>query len=174
MIRMVSIFQVALGPDIPAQAREWRNNDIVRRWCRQFSLLTEDDHTKWLKRISEDNTIKMFSILVEARAVGVCGLTSIDRVNQKAEFSLYIAPSELRNGYGKKALMLLMHHAFKQQNLNRIWGESFEGNPAIQMFEKLGLSCEGTQRQAYFRNGKFIDSHIYAITRSEFNERYRD
>lgn len=174
MIRHRLVPQVALGPDIPEQAREWRNNYAVRRWCRQYSLLSESNHAEWLSKIAYDETIKMFSIIVEDRPVGVCGLTSIDRVNQKAEFSLYIAPGEQRKGYGRKALTLLLLHGFEQQNLNRIWGESFDGNPAQKMFESLGMTHEGRLGDAYFRDGEFISASIWAITRKEFNEFYRN
>lgn len=101
--------------------------------------------------------------------VGVCGLTSIDKINQKAEFSLYIAPDMQHKGFGRAALALLLHHGFNDFNLNRIWGESFDGNPAQKMFARMGMQKEGTLRESYFRGGKFIDSHIWAITRSQFN-----
>lgn len=172
MIKHPSIPLVSLGPDIPKQAREWRNTPEIRKWCRQYSLISEDNQSDWLNDLIDDRSIKMFSIDVEGRPVGVCGLTSIDRVNQRAEFSMYIAPKEQRKGYGKKALILLMMHGFNDQNLNRIWGESFDGNPAMILFKELGFGYEGRQKEAYFREGKFIDSHIVAITRSEFNELY--
>lgn len=182
---------IRLVADIPLEAREWRNHKFVQRWCRQYTLIDEKSHAQWLERISNDPTIKMYGIAhvketgvpkhpynpifpnyltqEEFTPVGVCGLTSINRVNQSAEFSLYIAPMFQRQGFGEKALRLLLDHGFKSHNLNRIWGETFDGNPAAKTFEKLGMKKEGTLRSSYFRDGKFIDSHIYAILRSEWN-----
>jgi RimJ/RimL family protein N-acetyltransferase len=164
---------IFLSPDIPASARDWRNYAGIWRWCRQHTLLDAKSHERWLERISTDPSIKMFGIEVEdgqgdRLPVGVCGLTSIDHLNQKAEFSLYISPGHQGSGLGKLALRTLLSHGFKDFNLNRIWGETYEGNPALTMFEKLGFTIEGKQRQAYFRDGKFIDSFIVSMLREEF------
>lgn len=161
---------VELVAEIPAKAREWRNDPAIWKWCRQNALISRAAHMRWLDRIETDPTIKMFGVRINAAAdIGVCGLTSIDRINQCAEFSLYIAPEFQRRGYAKEALKLLLDHGFKDQNLNRIWGETFDGNPALRMFIDLGMRLEGTSRQAYFRGGKFIDCHRVAILRSEWN-----
>ena len=161
--------QVVLVPDIPPQARQWRNMPEVWKWCRQYAPIDENHHAKWLERIAADPTIKMFGIEGDnRRPIGVCGLTSIDRVNQKAEFSLYIAPTEQAKGYGKDALKTLLQHAFFHQNLWRVWGEVYAGNPALKTFGELGFKVEGVLREDYFRNGKFIDVHRIAILRKDF------
>ena len=172
---------IFLTADISAGARHWRNDKSVYRWCRQFDVIDEASHDKWLEKISNDPTIKMYGILggnyvvstqwweieEEPHQVGVCGLTSIDRVNQSAEFSLYIAPEHQRKGYGRHALVELLKRGFYAHNLNRIWGETFEGNPALKMFKSLGMKVEGTLRQSYYRDGHFIDSQIVSMLRSE-------
>ena len=163
--------RVYLSSEIPIDARGWRNERCVWEWCRQNTLISEAAHQRWLERIETDPTIKMFGIHNEIlEHIGVCGLTSIDRVNQTAEFSLYIAPHEWKKGYGKDALKTLITHGFNDLNLNRIWGETYDGNPALKMFLSLGMKHEGTSRQAYFRNGRFIDCHRVAVLRSEWNE----
>lgn len=160
---------VQLVADIPRQAREWRNNAAINKWCRQFTLIDEMGQAEWEVRTRKDESIKMYGVQNRENIdVGVCGLTSIDRVNQKAEFSLYIAPAYQGAGYGKDALVTLLHHGFYAHNLNRVWGEVFADNPAMKMFEAVGLKLEGIQRQSYFRDGKFIDSLIVSVLRSEF------
>lgn len=154
--------------DIPLQARSWRNTETIQQWCRQYTFIDEASHSRWLERVSADPTIKMFGIYHFGHPVGVCGLTSIDRVNQNAEFSLYISPSEQRQGLGKAALRELLRHGFQDHNLERIWGESFEGNPAIEMFKSLGMKEEGRLRRAYFRRGKFVDAIRVSMLREEF------
>lgn len=163
---------VALSPDIPFNARDQRNLPEVFKWCRQYTLIDQESHNKWLANISKDPTIKMFGIVcgkaLKSQNVGVCGLTSIDHVNQKAEFSLYIFPKYHSSGYGKDALYTLLKHGFNDLNLNRIWGEVYDGNPAMILFESLGFKKEGIQRQSYFRQGRFINSHIISILRDEW------
>ena len=81
-----------LVAEIPKQAREWRNHPDVWKWCRQYTLISPKQHEKWLEKIENDPRIKMFGIKHNETELGVCGLTSIDKHNQSAEFSLYIAP----------------------------------------------------------------------------------
>ncbi len=150
---------------------KWRNNYKIWKWCRQNDELIYDNHLEWFDKIRKDPTIKMYSILdLDETYVGVCGLTDIDRVNQRAEFSLYIAPDFQRSGYATSALRTLLSHGFMNQNLNVIWGETFEGNPAYDLFLKIGMKHEGTRRQFYFKEGKHIDAHLISMTRSEFME----
>jgi RimJ/RimL family protein N-acetyltransferase len=151
---------------------KWRNHYFIWKWCRQNDLLNYENHCEWFDKIRNDPKIKMYSILAPGNDeyVGVCGLTDIDRVNQRAEFSLYIGPEYQRKGYAKAALKTLLSHGFLNQNLNVIWGETFEDNLALNMFMDIGMYREGSRRQFYYRSGKFIDAYLVSMTRSEFME----
>lgn len=164
---------VYLSAHISPRARRWRNSPSVNKWCRQYTDITPDEHRAWKTRIAEDPTIRMFTVCEteKGEGVGVCGLTSINHVNQTAEFSLYIAPSHQQMGYGSQALQTLVHHGFEALNLNRIWGEVFDGNPAMEMFKQVGFKLEGRLRQSYFRDGRFIDSYLIALLRGEWCSR---
>lgn len=154
---------------------EWRNNQKIFSWCRQNDLLTKDAHSEWLRSLMDRKDVRMYSILKrQANAenvwilVGVCGFTSIDLINRRAEFSLYIGPEHQGQGAAKAALKTLISHGFDNFGLNIVWGESFDGNPAAQLFEKVGFVKEGTRRDFYFRNGKFLDAHLYSIKADEW------
>lgn len=148
--------------------RGWRNNPSVMAWTRQNDLINQLSHERWYKRQSFDPTCKMYLLVDDKQSpIGVCGLTSIDLINRRAEFSLYIEPGSQNLGYGKEALYLLCYHGFCSYPLHIIWGESFAGNPAINIFRKLGFKDEGVRRDFYFRNGKFVDANLFSIKRSE-------
>lgn len=147
----------------------WRNSESIYKWCRQPDLLTESGHAKWFESHQLDRSIKMYSIVVEEKLVGVCGLTDIDLINQRAEFSIYIGPEYQRNGYAKKALRLLLDRGFSCYPLKTIYGETFKGNHAMLMFCKMGFTHEGTRRNFYFKDGKHLDAHLISITKEEFN-----
>lgn len=159
--------------DLP-YLREYRNTYSIRRWCRQFGLISEPQQLGWFNFINSDESIEMFCIRDDDPSkppLGVCGLTSINNLHRRAEFSLYIAPQWQRKGYAKKALKMLFKFGFDELNLNSIWGESFEGNPAVKMFESIGMVHEGTRHQFYYKEGKFIDANLYSITATEFRKR---
>jgi len=152
--------------------RSWRNDDRIMKWCRQNDLLSSTDQVRWYEKINIDPTIKMYLITTLIKGctncIGVCGLTSIDLINSRAEFSLYIAPEYQNKGYGKTTLITLLNKGFNDFNLNLIWGETFNKNPAYKMFKSLGFKKEGTRRQFYYKNGKYVDAHLVSILRKEW------
>lgn len=151
-------------------AFSWRNDQRIYQWCRQHEPITKEHHNNYWSRAEHDPSIKMFAVTLDGEAIGMCGLTSIDLINHRAEFSLYIEPEAQKRGHGRAALDALCHYGFCVFGLNLIWGEVFDGNPAMNMFEDAGFRREGTRRQFYRRNGKYIDAHLISLLKSEFME----
>lgn len=171
-------FGVLLGPMSSlekSQPYEWRNDPSIYKWCRQYEPLDYTDHLKWFDSLPGRKDIKMYAIWTPDQkfAVGVCGLTDIDLINRKAEFSLYIAPDYQKRGYGEAALNTLCMHGFYTLGLQHIFGETFDGNLAAKMFEKVGFKKEGTRRKFYFRDGAFIDAHLYSMLLEEYVRKWK-
>jgi len=160
--------------DLP-QLLEWRNDYRIWAWTRQNDLLNEVEHAEWFERQAKDPTIRMYKLVLKAggatNMVGVCGLTSIDYRNSRAEFSLFVAPFWHRKGIGRNGLQTLFTHGFTNLGLRTIWGETFDKNPAAKMFESLGMVKEGTRRGFYWKDGNYVDAHLYSVTREEFSGR---
>lgn len=159
---------VALTPEFKELTFEWRNDPDIYKWCRQIGPLNWMHHEKWWNGLADRDDIRMFGIQKFPASVGVCGFTDIDYINSRAEFSLYIASSFKRQGFATLAIKELFTFGFKNLGLNSIWGETFDGNPAINLFESIGMVKEGTRREFYYRDGKFIDAHLYSIKASEW------
>jgi RimJ/RimL family protein N-acetyltransferase len=154
---------------------EWRNNPAIWRWCRQNSPLHWLGHLSWYKSQIKNPKISMFAVTDGSWMVGVAGLTDIDLINRRAEFSLYIRPDAHKQGFGEKALKTLFMHGFKDLGLNSIWGETFADNPAYKLFtKKLGMHHEGTRRNFYFRDGHFTDCHLVSITAADFLAKFEE
>lgn len=148
----------------------WRNDPRIWQWCRQHDLIQPEAHEAWFKRQAACPETRMYKVVdPNAQAVGVCGLTSLDRVNRRAEFSLYIGPEHQRKGLAKAALQTLLSHGFRNHGLNVIWGETFEGNPALKLFLDLGFETEGTRREFYFRDGRFIDAILVSMRATDWS-----
>lgn len=150
-------------------AFEARNDPKVYKWCRQNAPLHWGRHLDWYTWQSQDSSVSMFTIEVGSGFAGVCGLTDIDMVNRRAEFSLYIAPKKQKAGLGQEALCQLLEYGFNDLGLNRIWGEVYDGNDkALHIFKKLGFLQEGVRREFYFRDGRHIDAHLISINRAGY------
>jgi RimJ/RimL family protein N-acetyltransferase len=163
--------------DVPAETmRIWRNSPAIYKWCRQYEPLNSWSHEGWLDSLCDRQDVKMYGIWdrehMGASPVGVCGLTSIDLINRHAEFSVYVGPEHHGNAHGKNALKTLCAHGFLALGLVHIFGETFDGNPAARAFEAVGFVREGTRRGFYFRQGKYIDAHIYSVLAGEFRTRW--
>lgn len=147
----------------------WRNDPSVFKWCRQYAPLHFYDHLEWFDWQRKDPHTEMFAIISETAIVGVCGLTSIDKVNGRAEFSIYIGPGKGHFGFGESALKTLFAWGFGCLRLNRIWGETYDDNPSARLFEKIGMEHEGTRKEFYYRDGAFINAHLFSISFTMFN-----
>lgn len=148
--------------------RDWRNDVAIRSWCRQVGLISDLDQRRWYERQNDDPSIRMFLVKNDDILLGVCGLTDIDLISRRAEFSLYIKSASQRQGSGRKALKTLFSFGFNELGLNRIWGETFEGNPALELFQSLGMKIEGVREEFYFKNGRFINSILISIGARQF------
>ncbi len=119
----------------------WRNDPKIYKWCRQVGEITQYQHNSYWYSVDTSNDKKFWAIRNVNDSgyitVGCAGLTSIDYINSRAEFSLYIGSEHQGKGYGKEALKKLFNIGFKELNLNCIWGETFEGNPALKMFMEM-------------------------------------
>jgi len=162
---------VILAPIIRKQLGQllvWRNDRRIWQWCRQHSVISEAHHEAWFNSLGGRKDVRMFSVLdMGGVLVGVCGLTDIDETNRRAEFSLYIGPENQKKGLGKAALKTLVDHAFHHLNYVKVWGETFDGNPAYKMFEEIGFKPEGVRRAHYFRDGRYINCTLYSMLRGE-------
>jgi len=146
-----------------------RNDLRVRRWCRQVEDLSWPGHEKWFEWQAHDPQTFMYAVIVDDQIIGVAGLTSVDYFARRAEFSLYIDPNIHWRGLGKRTLYTLFRHGFSALNLNRIYGETFVGNPAANLFDKLGMEREGVRREFYYKDGNYIDCILYSINRERFD-----
>ena len=104
--------------------------------------------------------------------VGNCGLFGIDWQNRFAEIGIHIGEKGYWNqGFGTKAMLLILKHGFENLNLHRLWLRVFETNlRAVRSYEKAGFKQEGKFRQAQFINGKYVDVMIMSVLKTEWQD----
>jgi RimJ/RimL family protein N-acetyltransferase len=106
------------------------------------------------------------------KLIGTCGFFNHDQRNASAEFGIMIGvKSYWDKGYGTEAVRLLAKHGFNTINLHRIYLRVLETNPrAIHAYEKAGFTHEGRQRQADFKDGKYLDLLVMSMLKNEFQQ----
>jgi RimJ/RimL family protein N-acetyltransferase len=104
----------------------------------------------------------------DQQLVGAMGLHP-DQAHQRAELGYWIGVPYWGNGYATEAARAVVAYGFDTLNLHRIFASHFEGNTASAgVLKKIGMRHEGCQRDHILKWGKFLDSELYAILRSEW------
>jgi len=179
MIKGEKVYLTAINEDSLEQLREWRNSPKLKQYFREYREISDVSQKRWYENyVLNDCQQIHFEIHVNRtkKMVGYCCLTGINWINKTAEFSIYLGDStSYGHGYGIDALNLLLNHAFNDVNLNKIWGEVFVNNPAINLFKKIGFLEEGLLKQHHYKNGEFRDSHIIGLLACDWqHSRYND
>jgi RimJ/RimL family protein N-acetyltransferase len=165
------------------QFRRWRNDPLLRRYFREFRELTDDMQHDWYEKRVKGNQ-NQFDFEIHAwnslcfntnpeswMLLGHTSLNYVNWTNRTAEFGIYIGEKQYRNGgYGSDALRALLSYGFDTLNLNRIWCEVFSNNDAIQVYRHLGFKDEGTLRHHHYDEGKYWDSYMLGMLKSEWEE----
>ncbi|OGN97047.1 MAG: hypothetical protein A2Z71_04985 [Chloroflexi bacterium RBG_13_50_21] len=180
--------------DIPTFVK-WLNDPDVIQGILVHNPISQADEENWfermLKRPPDEHVFGIEAGLPRERAempgepagkpeeepgekswslIGTFAFDGIDWRNQSSEFGIMIGEKTYWNqGYGTEAVRLLCQHGFKTLNLNRIVLHVFENNlRAIRAYEKAGFIHEGRERQAEFKDGRYIDVLRMSLLKDEF------
>jgi len=105
-------------------------------------------------------------------AIGNCGFHNMDWRCHSSEVGILIGEKPFWNqGYGTKAMHLLLKHGFETLNLHRIYLHVFANNPrAIRSYVKTGFVHEGILRHDMYKDGKYIDVMVMSVLRDDWKE----
>jgi RimJ/RimL family protein N-acetyltransferase len=119
--------------------------------------------------LKSDSTDVSFSIEVEGKYIGHCGLHNLDQVAHACELGIEIGDRACQGkGYGRDTVRLLLDYAFRHMNLNRVWLETHSENErAIRCYRACGFIEEGRLRQAIWIDGRYVDRVVMGILRHE-------
>jgi RimJ/RimL family protein N-acetyltransferase len=160
-------------PDDAQVCAAWFNDEEVNRYLitgRRPN--TVENSRKFLRRAMISDRDLVFAIIERksGRHIGNTGLHRIDYIFRSAAFGLVIGVRECwRRGYGTEATGLVTDYAFSRLNLHRVELEVAAENPgARRVYERVGYKVEGTRREAFYVNGRYIDSVLMSILRPEW------
>jgi len=150
----------------------WINDpELVDRLGRRHPMGRAQEETWLAGQYERADHLNLAIVLVDGdRHIGNCGFNAIDSVNRQAEFGILIGEKDAwGHGYGSEAARLVLDYGFDELGLHRIsLGVYAFNDRAIRAYEKVGFVLEGTEREAYFRHGRFHDHHIMSVLASEW------
>jgi RimJ/RimL family protein N-acetyltransferase len=163
--------------DLPL-LRDWRNLTSFRRNFREYRELNLINQENWFNRVNLSSGDFMFMIvrLSDNKPLGACGLLYTNWIIRSADFSFYIGHEETyidKEGYADEAATLLINYGFKNLNLNKIWMELYEfDSKKLDFFtQQYSFKKDGKLRDNCFEDGKYWDSFIISLTRSDWESK---
>lgn len=155
--------------NIPTLTRLLGAKEVAATTLRIPHPYTEADARAFLKaQESPASKFGMFE-LSSGDLIGGIGL-SVEERHQHAELGYWVGVPYWGKGYATEAAREMLRHGFEDLKLNRIFAGVFAGNPASeQVLLKIGFTHEGTMRQHFLKNGRFLDDQFYGILASDWH-----
>ena len=172
-------FRAIEKEDLPYFVK-WLNDPEVRQGLSLLVPLSLAEEEDWFEGVLKRSPFER-PLAIEIQPdpkkedwvfVGNCGLIAIDWQNRSAEIGIHIGEKEYWDqGFGTKAMRLMLKHSFNNLNLHRLWLRVFEINQrAIRSYEKAGFIQEGKFRQAQYLDGKYVDVMIMSMLQNEWQD----
>jgi RimJ/RimL family protein N-acetyltransferase len=106
----------------------------------------------------------------EGILIGAIGLGAEYKKDESMQLGYWIGKPYWNQGYCTEAALAVLEYGFEVLKLHRIYSRHFARNPASgRVMQKLGMTYEGTMREAIQKWGRFEDMVCYAILKSEYN-----
>lgn len=152
----------------------WRNDkDLIDSLGAPFRFIGPEVDKRWYENYMNSRNVAVRCAIVDEndKILGLVSLTSIDQLNQSAEFHIMIGSSKNQGrGIGTFAVNEMLKHAFYNLNLQRVELTVLENNErAKHLYEKCGFKFEGVRRRSNYKNGTFMNMWMYSILKEEFN-----
>ncbi len=172
MIKGKKVTLRALEKEDLSNCWRWINDPEITEGLYMIFPVSRYEEEKWYESRINDDKNKYFAIEADEKHIGNIGLHNIDWINRKAELGILIGEKDyLNKGYGTDAIKTVLRYAFNKMNLHKIELRVYEFNKrAIRCYEKCGFKKEGVLRDDVYRDGKYHNTVIMSILRSEFHE----
>jgi RimJ/RimL family protein N-acetyltransferase len=155
--------------------RDWRNIPDFRRNFREVRELNLANQDIWFERscvVDSNDFMFIIEDLETGNAIGAAGLLYINWVIRSADFSFYIGRDNAyidEEGFAEESAKLLLNYGFQNLNLNKVWMELYEFDDKKRSFfrDAFGFIQDGILRQNCFEDGRYWDSVIVSLLRSD-------
>lgn len=150
------------------EVRLWRNQ-IPETLRTPYFLTREQQEDYYLNTICDRRgTTRYFAFVDhEDKTIGMGGIENIIWESRIGEISLIVKPDLRGKGYGKEIVDSILEMAFKQINLDHVFGECYMcGNIDFwnKMIKKYGASHAVLPARKYF-DGKYWDSMYFTFSK---------
>lgn len=159
--------------DIDGSYGDWFNDADVCQYNSHHKFpMTREEISNYVREVNKGRNCLLLAVCDKTsdKHIGNISLQQIDMINRQTEIAFVIGDKDYWNkGYATMAARLLIDHAFKELNMNRIYFGTADNNIGMQRLgEKLKFHRGGVKRQAIYKNGKYYDVFEYDLLREEW------
>jgi RimJ/RimL family protein N-acetyltransferase len=159
---------IPYGREHDQQTVNWLNSAELRETFGLTRTITLESHRQW---IESSRDVLKWAIFDECQVH--CGnvLLHCTWSHLSAYFQIYLGNSQARGRrIGSTILGVVLHHAFHNLSLHRVWLHTLMGNVrAERMYEKAGFVQEGIERDAILREGIFHSQARWSLLANEWS-----
>jgi RimJ/RimL family protein N-acetyltransferase len=124
-------------------------------------------------RVDEKSRILTLAVELDGRVVGdvLIHLDGLDGADgRQAEIGWVFAPDVQGRGYATEAARALLHAAFEELGVHRVWAQLEPDNTAsARICERLGMRREALFEKASWFKEQWTDLAVYALRADEWN-----
>jgi len=174
-MKTIRVFLRALEIEDHIKIHQWRQDVEIKRNFSGMPLFSSTLNEKnWIesKILDKNNVSCAICIKGTNEFIGCIFLNDIDYHNRSGHIPVFMGEKQYWGlGYATDARILMLHYAFYDRGLERIWAKVIEDNTAaLRMLEKTGYKKEGVLRKSIFREGKFVNEIFLGIIKEDFEE----
>ena len=117
-------------------------------------------------KINDADTLFLAIVMKENHLhIGNIKLGPINWIHRHGDIGIIIGEKKWNGkGYATEAIKLLCDHAFSTLNINKLTAGAYDVNiGSIKAFQKAGFTIEGTRKNYFFSNGKYVDMIIMGL-----------
>lgn len=136
---------------------------------------TEEHARQFIAGSAELSSKNHFGIFrkEDGQLLGGIGLRT-EEDQQRAELGYWIGAPYWGKGYATESARAVVAYGFETLKFHRIYASHFQGNNVSgNVLRKLGMSHEGCQRGHILKAGKFLDSELFGLLRSDWESKNR-
>jgi len=151
-----------------------RNREHLREWLPWVDATRSPADSRQFLEMShgafQKGTGINYGIRVKGSLAGLIGFHGFDRLHRVTSLGYWLGKEFCGNGTMCIAVAHCIDAAFKEENMNRLYIRcAVENARSSRIPKKLGLTHEGTQRQAEYLYDHFVDLDIYSVLAEEWD-----